>query len=309
MTEDIFLETGAQIAAMRRFNRFYTRVLGLLDEGLVESKYSLTEARVLFELAKSSQGSALEIAGELSLDAGYLSRILRKFEDAGVLAKAPLAADARHSVLRLTKKGRAAFADLDARAAKQVRELLERLTPERRSTLIASMASIERALLPAEIEAAPLILRPHRIGDMGWVIERHAVLYAEEYGWGGQFEALVAQIAADFLAHFDAQKERCWIADRHGEPLGCVFLVRHPDQEDTAKLRLLLVEPAARGLGAVKALVGECVQFARLAGYKRMTLWTQSILTAAHRIYQQAGFHLKSEEPHHSFGEDLVGQM
>ncbi len=299
---------GESIAAFRRFNRLYTHVLGLLDEELLKSGYSLAEARVLFELATRGESGATEIAGELNLDAGYLSRILRKFEQAGLLHRSPSSADARHAILRLTRKGKAAFAELDRRSATQARAMLEQFSPRKRQTLLASMQTIEASFAQKDGSKPPFVLRPHRPGDMGWVVSRQASLYAEEYGWDGSYEALAAHITADFLAGFDARCERCWIAERSGEPLGAIFLMRHPERPDTAKLRLLHVESSARGLGLGKALVGECVAFARSAGYKRITLWTQSILHAAHHIYQQAGFKLVAEEPHHSFGKDLIGQ-
>jgi DNA-binding MarR family transcriptional regulator/GNAT superfamily N-acetyltransferase len=308
MADDLRSGSDAEVAAFRRFNRFYTQILGLLDEGLVRSSFSLTEARVLFELAMRSEGGATEIAAQLNLDAGYLSRILRKFEDAALLVRSPRAEDARHALLQLTRKGKAAFAELDRRSADQARQILEDISPMNRSVLIRSMQSIEDILAKDNQARAPLVLRPHRPGDMGWVVQRHGVLYAQEYGWDERFEALVAQVASAFITGFDPKRERCWIAERDGEPLGCIFLVRHPEQADTAKLRLLLVEPSARGLGLGKALVRDCVQFARLTGYKRLTLWTQSILTAAHHLYKQAGFQLVREEPHHSFGKELVGQ-
>jgi DNA-binding MarR family transcriptional regulator/GNAT superfamily N-acetyltransferase len=296
------------VAAFRRFNRIYTRVLGLLGEGLVDSPFSLTEARVLFELATRAEAGATEIAEELSLDAGYLSRILRKFEETKLLGRTSSKQDARHSLLCLTKKGKAAFADLDRRSAAQAELVLEGISPAKRSALLGSMHIIEAALSKDGASRAPLVLRPHRPGDMGWVIQRQSILYAQEYGWDGTYEALAARICADFIDHFDSHRERCWIAEREGEPLGSIFLVRHPEHEDTAKLRLLHVEQAARGIGLGKALVNECVQFVRTAGYKRITLWTQSILTSAHRLYQQAGFQLTNEQPHHSFGKDLIGQ-
>jgi DNA-binding MarR family transcriptional regulator/GNAT superfamily N-acetyltransferase len=299
---------GQAVVSFRRFNRFYTRFLGLLDEDLIQSGYSLTEARVLFELATRAGCGANNIAANLGLDAGYLSRILRKFEDAALLARSPMPSDARHDLLRLTKKGQRAFADLNTRSANQAHGILEALSPTIRSTLIRSMREIETALDMTAEPRAPFVLRPHRPGDIGWVIQRHGALYAQEFGWDQTFDALVAKITADFIVNFDPRRERCWIADRDGESLGCIFLVRHPEQQDTAKLRLLLVEPSARGLGLGKALVHECIEFARFAGYKKVTLWTQSILHAAHKIYQQAGFNLVSEEPHHSFGKDLTGQ-
>jgi DNA-binding MarR family transcriptional regulator/GNAT superfamily N-acetyltransferase len=301
-------EIEASVDAFRRFNRFYTGFIGLLDEGLVQSGYSLTEARVLFELATRPACGATEISNALRLDAGYLSRILRKFEEAGLLARAPLLADARHSVLRLTRKGKASFAHLNQRSGDQARTILQALTPANRAALLHAMDTVETVFAQPANARAPFVLRPHRPGDMGWVVARHGALYAQEYGWDLGFEALVAKIVADFIDHFNAQRERCWIADRDGESLGCIFLVRHPEEAQTAKLRLLLVEPSTRGMGLGKALVSECLQFARLSGYRKVTLWTQSILQAAHKIYQQAGFQLVAEQPHHSFGKDLNGQ-
>jgi DNA-binding MarR family transcriptional regulator/GNAT superfamily N-acetyltransferase len=295
-----------EVATFRRFNRLYTRTIGTLGEGLLDSPYSLTEARILYELATRQEVTAKEIACELSLDAGYLSRILRKFEDAGLILKETSATDARQTQLTLTHRGKAAFAELNQLSNKQARELLDHLSPSKRDDLLRSMRTIEDAL--THETSAPYILRQHRPGDMGWVTSRNGALYAQEYGWDDHFEAMAARIVADFILDYDPKRERCWIAERHGDRLGCIFLVKHPEKSDTAKLRLLLVEPSARGLGLGKALVHECVSFARIAGYKKVTLWTQSILTAAHRIYQQAGFKLVHEEPHHSFGVDLIGQ-
>jgi DNA-binding MarR family transcriptional regulator/GNAT superfamily N-acetyltransferase len=294
--------------ALRRFNRFYTRILGLLDEGLLASGYSLAEARVLFELATRGQSGATEIAAELNLDPGYLSRILAKFGHAGLLGRAARATDARHTVLRLTRKGKAVFADLNRRSTAQARAILEGISPAGRAELMRSMHAMEAALSKDAKKGVAFVLRPHRPGDMGWVVSRQSILYAQEYGWDGSYEALASRVVADFLANLDAGRERCWIAERNGEPLGAIFLVRHPQQPDTARLRLLHVEVSARGKGLGAALVHECVEFARAAGYKRITLWTQSILHAAHRLYEQAGFKLVAEEPHHSFGKDLVGQ-
>ncbi len=305
---ETLVEIGDQTAAFRQFNRFYTRTIGALQEGLLDSPYGLTEARVLYELAAREETTAKEIAGELNLDAGYLSRILRKFKELGLVKRSASRQDAREALLALTKRGRAAFASLNERAEQEAREILDNLPPAKRSELIRSMRTIEDVLTIEGQSRAPFILRQHRPGDMGWVVERHGALYAREYGWDERFEALVARIVADFITNYDSMCERCWIAERDGDHLGCIFLVKHPEQADTAKLRLLLVEPGARGLGLGKALVNECVNFARAAGYKKVTLWTQSILAAAHRIYQQAGFRLVHEEPHHSFGKELVGQ-
>lgn len=301
-------ELELAVSAFRGFNRFYTRLIGLLDEELVKSGFSLTEARVLFELSAYPDRGASDIASELHLDPGYLSRILRKLEDAGLLDRTSSSEDARQIVLRLTRKGKSAFADLNRRSSAQASEMLERLTPINHAALIRSMSEIENILAEPQKKGALFVLRPHRPGDMGWVVQRQSILYVEEYGWNGEYEALASRIVADFIDHFDSARERCWIAERHSEPLGSIFLVRHPEHEGVAKLRLLHVERAARGMGLGKALVNECLQFARSAGYGKVTLWTQSILHAAHKIYQEAGFKLVLEEPHHSFGKDLIGQ-
>ena len=301
-------ELHDSISTFRRFNRFYTRVLGLLNDELVKSGFSLTEGRILFELLARGQSGATQLREDLGLDAGYLSRVLAKLEKAGLISRRPSPSDARNTILSLTKKGHNAFAGLDQRSSDHARGILEPLTPASRTNLIRSMQVIEATLSKETASGSPFVLRPHRPGDMGWVISRQAALYAQEYGWDGTYEALAARICAAFIENFDPRRERCWIAERDGEPLGCIFLVRDPDREDTAKLRLLHVEKAARGVGLGKALVTECVQFARAAGYPRITLWTQNILKAAHHLYQQAGFQLASEQPHHSFGVDLIGQ-
>ena len=301
-------EMDHAIAAYRRFNRFYTRIIGLLGDKLLKDGRSLTEARVLYELGGAGRTSASEIAAELSLDPGYLSRILTKLEKQKLLTRTASTTDARHVVLRLTRKGKATFAGLDRFSSGQAREALSRLTPGQCSSVIRSMQTVHDLLNTHAPAGSPLVLRTHRPGDMGWVVGRNGAVYAQDYGWDETFEALVARITADFITGFDPRRERCWIAERNGERLGCIFLVRHPEREGVAKLRMLFVEPAARGLGLGKALVAECIAFARSCGYKRMTLWTQSILHAAHHIYEQAGFQLVTEEPHHSFGADLIGQ-
>lgn len=297
----------SQVAALRRFNRFYTREIGTLREGLLGSDYSLAEARVLYELATRGECIAGDIARDLALDAGYLSRILRKFKNSGLLHSKVSRGDARQSTLTLTKRGKEVFADLNERSSLQARGVLERVSPARLPELLNAMRTIEETLGDLSSDA-PYVLRGHRPGDMGWIVSREGIAYVQEYGWDETFEALVARIVGDFLENYDARRDRCWIAERDGVPLGHVFLVHHPEEADTAKLRLLLVERAARGLGLGKALVGECVRFARSAGYRKVTLWTQSILTAAHHIYRQAGFELVREVPHHSFGKDLIGQ-
>lgn len=298
-------ETG--ITSLRRFNRFYTREIGTLQESLLGSKYSLTEARVLYELATRTEATAGEIARDLTLDSGYLSRILRKFESEGLLRRRVSPADARQTILTMTRRGKEEFSDLNRRSDRQARDLLERVPASKLPDLLDAMRNIEEALTPAA-ERAPFILRTHRPGDMGWVVHRQGVLYAQEYGWDERYEALAGRVVADFVDQFDPKRDRCWIAERGGVPLGCIFLVHHPDSEEVARLRLLHVEKNARGLGLGKALVAECIRFARAAGYRKVTLWTQSILPAAQYIYRQAGFTLISEQPHHSFGADLIGQ-
>jgi DNA-binding MarR family transcriptional regulator/N-acetylglutamate synthase-like GNAT family acetyltransferase len=292
-------------AAVRRFNRFYTRHIGVLGERLLESDLSLTEVRVLYELAHRQPATASEIARDLRLDAGYLSRMLRGFSERGWLIRARSPDDGRQNRLRLSRQGRRLFDLLDARSDEQVRATLRALTRRERGELVAAMETIER-LFEHRAEAAPLVLRAHRPGDMGWVVFRHGALYAEEYGWDERFEALVARIVADFVDHFDPRRERCWIAEAQGETVGSVFLVAQSRQ--IAKLRLLYVEPSARGQGIGRRLVDQCVAFARTAGYRAITLWTQSNLLAARRLYDRAGFHLIHTEPNTSFGRDLMAE-
>lgn len=300
------IDLDRRIHAVRRFNRFYTQRIGVLHEGLLRSSFSLTEVRVLFELAHREGPTAAELGKELGLDAGYLSRILSRFEERGLIDRKPSEADARQSLLRLTDRGREAFAPLDARARDDIGAMLGILPPVEQDRLIEAMRTIEGLLGARPESKVPYLLRPHQPGDMGWVVHRHGVLYAREYGYDDQFEALVASIVAEFIQHHDPKRERCWIAERHGEVVGSVFLVKQ--SKTVAKLRLLLVEPIARGLSIGKRLVGECVRFARDVGYKKVTLWTQSELHAARRIYEGAGFRVVREEPHHSFGRDLIGE-
>ena len=293
-----------QVQAVRAFNRFYTRKLGVLDQQLLKSPYSLSEARVLYELAHRQDLSAKEIGAELGLDAGYLSRIVQNFDEAGLITREPLPSDRRQYRLGLTAKGRQAFAKLERSSKDEVATMLGTLPPGGPEQLVAAMAEIERLLGGGSAPAA--ILREPRPGDMGWVVQSHGALYAREYGFDSSFEGLVAEIAAKFLASFDASRERCWIADIEGTQVGSVFLVRHSD--DVAKLRLLLVDPAGRGQRLGQRLVAECIAFAKACGYRRITLWTQSILVAARKIYQDAGFKLVATEPHRSFGQDLIGE-
>jgi DNA-binding MarR family transcriptional regulator/GNAT superfamily N-acetyltransferase len=299
-------DTGDQIAAVRAFNRFYTRKLGVLDQQLLKSPFSLSEARVLYELAHREDPAAKEIGIELGLDPGYLSRIIQKFDEDGLITRKPLPSDRRQYRLGLTGKGRQTFAKLERSSHDEVGAMLAALPGGDSRRLVAAMATIERLLGKPGASPQPAILREPRPGDMGWVVQSHGALYAREYGFDSSFESLVAKIAAEFLASFDASRERCWIADIDGVQVGSVFLVRHSD--DVAKLRLLLVDPAGRGQGLGTRLVGECLGFARACGYRRITLWTQSILLAARKIYQDAGFVLVATEPHRSFGQDLIGE-
>jgi DNA-binding MarR family transcriptional regulator/GNAT superfamily N-acetyltransferase len=298
-------EFARRVEAVRRFTRFYTRQIGVLHEGLLNSPFSLAEARVLYELAHRDMPTAAELGTELGLDAGYLSRILRGFVKNGLLAKTPSEQDGRQRFLALTAKGRKAFAPLDRRSRDEVGAMLADLAPAEQARLIEAMRTVE-TLLGRKTAPPAYVLRPHRPGDIGWVIHRHAALYAQEYGWDESFEALVAEIGAKFIRDFDIRRERCWIAERDGDIVGSVFLVKQSDT--VAKLRLLIVEPAARGLGIGHRLVDECIRFARQAGYRQLTLWTNDILVAARRIYEAAGFRLVLEEKHRSFGHDLVGQ-
>ena len=296
------------VAIFRRFNRMYTRFIGTLNEGLLNSPYSLAEARVLYELSTRDAPKAREIAEELGMDAGYLSRLLGKFERDGLLKRKVSELDGRYADLMLTARGRTAFKKLDARSEEQAQSVLGGLPPSARMQLIDCMPRMEGILTKTDRRRLPYILRPHRVGDMGWIVHREGLGYAEQYGWDETFEALVARIVDQFLTNFDPSRERCWIAEIDGESVGHIFLVKHPEEPETAKLRLLFVEPSARGMGLGDALVRECVRFARSAGYKKVVLWTQSILMAAHRIYERAGFQLVEEKAHRSFGKDLVGE-
>ena len=300
-------EAEETVASVRRFNRFYTRQIGVLQEGLLDSPFSLTEVRVLYELAHQQDVTATGLCAALNLDAGYLSRILRKFEKRGWIQRQPSASDRRQSLLVLTNKGAAEFLPLEERSNQHVRRMLGEMSLEAQQQLIRSMEEIERVLSPPQESAQPYLLRPHQPGDMGCVVYRHGVLYSQEYRYDERFEALVAEIVAEFIQNFDIRHERCWIAERNGERVGSVFLVRK--SASVAKLRLLLVEPSARGLGIGKRLVEECVRFARQIGYKRMILWTQSELVAARKIYEHAGFHRIEKKPHQSWGrKDLVSE-
>jgi DNA-binding MarR family transcriptional regulator/predicted N-acetyltransferase YhbS len=291
------------VDAVRRFNRVYTRRLGLLERGLLESDLSLTEVRMLYELAQGAT-NARALCDRLGIDPGYASRILAGFARNKLVTKTPSRSDGRQIALALTKKGHATFAELDARAAAQVTSLLETLPPARQERFVTALREVTDVLEP---EAEPMIvLRSHRPGELGWVVERHGALYAQEYGWDARFEALVAKIVAGFGTQHDPRRERCWIAELGGVPVGCIFLVAKTKR--TAQLRLFLVEPTARGRGIGERLVGECVRFAKDAGYTKIVLWTNSVLHAARRLYERAGFRLAGSERTHMFGHALVSQ-
>lgn len=305
--------TAPYVGALRAFNRFYTRRIGVLHERLLATRFSLGESRLLYELAHSPGITAAALGRELGLDTGYLSRLLAGLRERGLVKSQPSADDRRQTLLTLTAAGRRAFAPLDKRSREQVEALLAPLSTAQQQELLGAAARIETLL--GERAPAPVQLRPHRPGDIGWLISRHGALYAQEYGWDMRFEALVARIAADFVERFDASREACWIAERDGQPLGCVVLVQARDdttaapEPGVAQLRLLLLEPAARGLGLGRRLVDECERFARAAGYRRIRLWTNSLLSAARGIYTKAGYVLIASEPHESFGHQLVGEI
>jgi len=304
-----------RVAAVRQFNRFYTRRIGVLHEGYAHTPFTLTESRLLWEFAHRESITASELARDLELDAGYLSRLLRGFRQRGLIKSTRSKDDARHQHLSLTAAGRKAFAPLDEQSQREVNALLDTLPEPHQQQLLDALQTIERLLGESRAKPAPFMLRAHRAGDIGWVTSRHGAVYAQEYGWDLGFEALVGHIACRFIEQFDAKRECCWIAERDGANVGCVFLVQARDettnepQPEVAQLRLLLVEPAARGLGLGETLVRECERFARQAGYLKIKLWTQSLLLAARSIYKKSGYQLVGTEPHHSFGHDLVGEI
>jgi DNA-binding MarR family transcriptional regulator/GNAT superfamily N-acetyltransferase len=295
-----------RIDAVRQFNRFYTQKIGVLHEGLLDSPFSLTEVRVLYELAHRERPVASELVKDLGLDPGYMSRILTSFKAKGLIDSKTSEEDGRQNILWLTEQGKAAFAPLNERAREEIRIMLGSLSEGDQIRLVEAMECIRELLSLRSKIKTPYLLRPHQPGDMGWVVHRHGVLYAQEYGWDETFEALVASIVAKFIQNFDPKQERCWMAEVDGETIGSVFLVK--ESETVAKLRLLLVEPKARGLGIGKRMVNECIRFARQVGYRKMVLWTNNVLIAARHLYEQAGFKLVHKEPHHSFGHDLVGE-
>lgn len=301
-------QSANSIEAIRRFNRFYTRHLGLLEDGLLHTPFSLTEARVVYELAHHEETTATHLASELGLDQGYLSRILRGFQKKGLIRKKASTEDRRRQLLSLTESGQLAFARLNSASRGQIEEMLKEIPKGDQLRLLRALGEIEGVLGAAPEHRVPYLLRPHQVGDMGWVVHRHGILYNQEYGWDEHFEALVAEVVAGFIKSYDPNRDRCWIAEKDGVNVGSVFLVKHPDRAGVARLRLLLVEPSARGLGIGQRLVQECTRFARQAGYSVITLWTNSVLDSARRIYEAEGYTLVREHEHHSFGADLIGQ-
>ncbi|MGZ3496158.1 MAG: bifunctional helix-turn-helix transcriptional regulator/GNAT family N-acetyltransferase [Vulcanimicrobiaceae bacterium] len=306
-----YMATGSELDAraesVRRFNRFYTQKIGVLEESFLQTGLSLAQGRVLYELARREEPpTATELAKDLGLDAGYLSRILKGFEQTKLIKRTVANDDARQSHLTLTAAGRKAFAPLDAKQYQEVAAILQRMPGEDQVRLLESMHTIHHLLTSKAEHDSGYVLRTHRPGDMGWVLYRHGVLYAQEYGWGAPMEALIAEIVAAFLRHFDPKRERCWIAEKDGVNVGSVFVVRESDE--VARLRLLIVEPSARGAGIGKRLVAECERFAREAGYRKITLWTHTVLEAARKIYADAGYRLIRQEPHSDFGEELMSE-
>ncbi len=294
------------VPAVRRFNRFYTTRIGILSQSYLNSPFSLTEVRIFYELAHQKRATATQLATDLKLDAGYLSRILLSFEKRRLIRREPSPTDGRQVHISLTKLGQRAFAPLEKSSNNEVAAMLSKVNPAQQAQLIQSMRTIETILGGAPESKTPYVLRMHRPGDMGWVIHRHGALYAEEYGWDERFEALVAEIAAKFIQNFDPKRELCWIAEKDNQIVGSVFLVRKSAK--VAKLRLLLVEPSARGLGIGNRLVEECIRFAKQAGYQKITLWTQSNLRAARHIYKKSGFKLVHQESHNNFGYTLISE-
>jgi DNA-binding MarR family transcriptional regulator/N-acetylglutamate synthase-like GNAT family acetyltransferase len=302
-------DSEAEVAAVRRFNRFYTRRIGVLAQGLLSSPFTLAQARVLFELANRNGITAGELVDMLDLDAGYLSRILRGFADRRLITRRRCSIDGRRTLLSLTGHGRKTFLELDRRSRRAAGEMIGHMSARQRQRTLGAMRTLQQALsTKTAAPRAAVSIRPYRLGDVGWAIELHARAYADEFGWNGAFEALVASLFARFATRHDPHSERFWVAEVDGERVGCVFLVRSDQDPQAAQLRCLLVNARGRGLGIGRQLVEQCLQFARSAGYARMLLWTNDVLTAARRIYEAAGFTLLDESPHFSFGKQLVGQ-
>jgi len=296
-----------RVAAVRAFNRFYTARIGVLRDGLLRTPHSLTEARVLYELGQRQVTEVADLRGELDIDAGFLSRLLARLQRTGLVARERSADDARRQRVRLTDDGLAAFAELDRRSADEIGAVLDALPDDDQRRLVAAMDAVRDVLTQAPQQNGFVLRAPHP-GDLGWIVQAHGRLYVQQYGWDESFEALVARIVADYAADHDARREAAWIAEVDGEPAGCVLCVRRHDDADAAQLRLLLVEPRARGRGIGARLIEECLRFARRAGYARITLWTNDVLHEARRLYERAGFELVESAPHHSFGHDLVEQ-
>jgi DNA-binding MarR family transcriptional regulator/GNAT superfamily N-acetyltransferase len=294
-----------RVAAVRAFNRFYTARIGVLRDGLLRTPHSLTEARVLYELGQREVTEVADLRREMDIDGGFLSRLLARLQRNGLVARERSTDDARRQRIRLTDEGSAAFAELDRRSADEIGTVLEALSEDDQQRLVAAMDTVQEVLTHAP-PAAGFVLRSPRPGDLGWIVQRHGALYAQQYGWDESFEALVAQIVAEYARDHDPRREAAWIAEVDGEPAGCVLCVRRED--DVAQLRLLLVDPRARGRGLGGRLIEECLRFAQRAGYKRITLWTNDVLHEARRLYERAGFELVESAPHHSFGHDLVEQ-
>jgi DNA-binding MarR family transcriptional regulator/GNAT superfamily N-acetyltransferase len=296
-----------RIASVWNFNRLITRKIGALREGLLHSSFSLTESRVIFEVAHREHTTAADLTKELGLDAGYLSRILSRLEEQGIIEKVRSEQDARQRILHLTSKGEKEFDLLNKRSNAEIDELLNELSENDQQRLMNAMQTIEGLLNGKEFKySEAFFLRQHEPGDMGWIVHKHGILYAREYGWDERFEALVSQIAADFINNYNSNKERCWIAEINGEIVGSIMVVQY--SEKVAKLRLLLVDPKARGLGLGSKLVEECIRFAKRKGYSKLVLWTNDVLKEARHIYKKAGFILVAEEKHYSFGHELTGE-
>ena len=303
-------ETKGQVASVRQFSRFFTRQMGVLEEGILASPFTLAQARVLFELGTRRSLTAKDLIDSLGLDGGYLSRILQGFVKSRLLATQQSAADARRTDLSLTAKGRQAFVALDRKSQRSVGNLLEPLSVAQRGRLLRAMQEVQSTMQGANTSHDPkVIVRPYGVGDVGWAIERHGQLYADEFGWNGEFEALVATLFAKFATQQQVGSEQFWVAEVDSQRAGCVFVVRSEKDPHAAQLRCLLVDPIARGLGIGRRLVDECITFSKGAGYRRIILWTNDVLVSARKIYEAAGFLLIEESPHHSFGHDLVGQF